>query len=139
RRSFDDLLEKAIVEADQSGQKAAIMLLDGRKFKEINDRYGHDAGDAVIKEMAMRLQNSMGPGQTAARLGGDEMGIILPSIDSEKEAEAMAKRLIRSFEAPLSYNGVDIQIGAGIGIAIYPDHAATEKQLVKRADLALYE
>lgn len=139
RRSFDDLLEKAIVEADQFGQKAAIMLLDGRKFKEINDRYGHDAGDAVIKEMAMRLQNSMGPGQTAARLGGDEMGIILPSIDSVKEAEAMAKRLIRSFEAPLSYNGVDIQIGAGIGIAIYPDHAATEKQLVKRADLALYE
>ncbi|CEG21394.1 putative diguanylate cyclase YegE [Planococcus massiliensis] len=139
RRTFDDQLEKALLEAKQSGKKAAIMLLDGRKFKEINDRYGHDAGDAVIIEMAMRLQNAMGPGQTAARLGGDEMGVILPAIDSEKTAEEMAQRILQSFEAPLSYNGVDIQIGAGIGIAIYPDNAVTEKQLIKRADMALYE
>lgn len=139
RRTFDEQLEKAILEAKQSGKKAAILMLDGRKFKEINDQFGHDAGDAVIKEMAMRLQVSMGPGQTAARLGGDEMGVILPAIDSELAAEDMAKRIIQSFEAPLSYNGVDIQIGAGIGIAIYPDHATTEKQLIKRADMALYE
>ncbi|UJF26770.1 PAS domain S-box protein [Planococcus sp. 107-1] len=139
RRTFDERLEKAVLEANQTGKKAAILMLDGRKFKEINDRFGHDAGDAVIKEMAMRLQGSMGPGQTAARLGGDEMGVILPAIDSMLPAEEMAKRIIQSFEAPLNYNGVDIQIGAGIGIAIYPDHATTEKQLIKRADMALYE
>ncbi|GKW45972.1 PAS domain S-box protein [Planococcus sp. NCCP-2050] len=139
RRTFDERLEKAVLEANQTGKKAAILMLDGRKFKEINDRFGHDAGDAVIKEMAMRLQGSMRPGQTAARLGGDEMGVILPAIDSMLAAEDMAKRIIQSFEAPLSYNGVDIQIGAGIGIAIYPDHATTEKQLIKRADMALYE
>ena len=67
------------------------------------------------------------------------MGVILPAIDSMLPAEEMAKRIIQSFEAPLNYNGVDIQIGAGIGIAIYPDHATTEKQLIKRADMALYE
>lgn len=139
RRTFDERLEKAVLEANQTGKKAAILMLDGRKFKEINDRFGHDAGDAVIKEMAMRLQVSMGPGQTAARLGGDEMGVILPAIDSEMAAEDMAKRIIQSFEAPLNYNGLDIKIGAGIGIAIYPDHATTEKQLIKRADMALYE
>lgn len=139
RRTFDEQLEKAVLEAKQSSKKAAILMLDGRKFKEINDRFGHDAGDEVIKEMAMRLQVSIGPGQTAARLGGDEMGVILPAIDSEVAAEDMAKRIIQSFESPLSYNGVNIQIGAGIGIAIYPDHATTEKQLIKRADMALYE
>lgn len=139
RRTFDDRLEKAILDADQSGKKVAVLMLDGRKFKEINDRFGHDAGDAVIKEMAARLQSCMDSGQTAARLGGDEMGVILPNVDSAKTAEEMAKQIIRSFETPLGYNGVDIQIGAGIGIAIYPDHATTEKQLIKRADMALYE
>src|SRR5690606_10976839 len=98
RRTFDERLEKAVLEANQTGKKAAILMLDGRKFKEINDRFGHDAGDAVIKEMAMRLQGSMGPGQTAARLGGDEMGVILPAIDSMLPAEEMAKRIIQSFE-----------------------------------------
>lgn len=139
RRTFDDQLEKAILQAKTAGKKVAVLMLDGRKFKQINDRFGHDAGDAVIKEMALRLESCMDPGQTAARLGGDEMGVILPAIDSVEAVEEMAERIIQSFKAPLRYNGVDIQIGAGIGISLYPDHATTEKQLVKYADMALYE
>lgn len=139
RRTFDERLEKAILEAKRCGKKTAILMLDGRKFKQINDQFGHDAGDAVIKEMALRLQSFMEPGQTAARLGGDEMGVILPDIESVEAAEEMAKRILASLNLPLRYNGVDIQIGAGIGIAVYPDHAVTEKQLIKYADMALYE
>lgn len=114
-------------------------MLDGRKFKQINDQFGHDAGDAVIKEMAVRLQASIRSGDTVARLGGDEMGIILPEIDSVETAENTAKRILKSFEDPLKFNGFNIRIGAGIGISLYPDDAVNEKQLVKYADMALYE
>lgn len=139
RRTFDDELTKAIHQADASGNKVAVLMLDGRKFKQINDQFGHDAGDAVIKEMAERLQSCIRPIDTVARLGGDEMGIVFPELDSIEIAENTAKRILKSFESPLVYNGAEITIGAGIGLSIYPDNAHTEKQLLKCADMALYE
>lgn len=139
RRTFDDKLQKAIDQAKRSGKKVAILMLDGRKFKQINDRFGHDAGDAVIKEMAKRLQDCVRPIDTAARLGGDEMGVVMPELDSEEEAENMAQRILKSFETPLVFNGFEIKIGAGIGISLYPGHTLNEKQLIKYADMALYE
>lgn len=139
RRTFDDQLQKAIQQADQIDKKVAVLMLDGRKFKQINDRFGHDAGDAVIKEMATRLEPCIRPIDTAARLGGDEMGVILPELESIEVAEETAKRILKSFETPVIFNGYKIEMGAGIGISLYPDNAATEKQLVKTADMALYE
>ncbi|MGB6407223.1 MAG: sensor domain-containing diguanylate cyclase [Planococcus donghaensis] len=139
RRSFDDKLEKAVLQANRTNKKIAVLMLDGRKFKKINDQFGHDAGDAVIKEMATRLQASIRPSDTAARLGGDEMGVILPEIDSIDVAVATAEQILKSYETPVFFNGQKITMGAGIGISIYPDDAANEKQLIKHADLALYE
>jgi diguanylate cyclase (GGDEF)-like protein/PAS domain S-box-containing protein len=139
RRTFDNRLQAAIHQAKQSGKKVAVLLMDGRKFKQINDRFGHDAGDAVIKEMAIRLQACVRPIDTAARLGGDEMGVVLPEIDSLKIAVETAKRILQSYEAPFKFNGSEIKIGAEIGISLYPDHSANEKQLIKYADMALYE
>ena len=139
RRTFDDKLQKAIQQADESGKKVGVLMLDGRKFKQINDRFGHDAGDAVIKEMAQRLKSCLRPIDTPARLGGDEMGAIFPELDSIELVEETAKRILKSFETPLLFNGFEIAIGVGIGLAIYPDDAANEKQLVKCADTALYK
>ncbi|MFD1032639.1 PAS domain S-box protein [Metaplanococcus flavidus] len=139
RRTFDNELQKAIHQADASGKKVAILMLDGHKFKQINDLYGHDAGDGVIQEMAARLVDCVHPLGTAARLGGDEMGVVLPEIESLETAENMAKQILKSYEKPLSCNGVDIKIGVGIGISLYPDHSTNERQLIKFADLALYE
>ncbi|ANU14411.1 PAS domain S-box protein [Planococcus halocryophilus] len=139
RRSFDEKLEKAVLQANRTNKKIAVLMLDGRKFKKINDQFGHDAGDAVIKEMATRLQASIRFGDTAARLGGDEMGVILPEIDSVDIAIATAEQILKSYETPVLFNGHEITMGAGIGISIYPDDAANEKQLIKHADLALYE
>lgn len=139
RRTFDDRLQKAIQQAERSDKKVAVLMLDGRKFKQINDQFGHDAGDAVIKEMATRLQASIRPHDTAARLGGDEMGVVLPDITSVEFAEETAIRILTSFQQPFNFNGSDIKMGAGIGISIYPDHATDEKYLIKYADLALYE
>lgn len=139
RRTFDDKLQKAIQQADESGKKVGVLMLDGRKFKQINDRFGHDAGDAVIKEMAQRLKSCLRPIDTPARLGGDEMGAVFPELDSIELVEETAKRILKSFETPLLFNGFEIAIGVGIGLAIYPDDAANEKQLVKCADTALYK
>ncbi|WP_422124494.1 PAS domain S-box protein [Planococcus sp. X10-3] len=139
RRTFDDKLQMAIHQANSSGKKVAVLMLDGHKFKQINDQFGHDAGDAVIQEMAARLQSCVRLPGTAARLGGDEMGVIFPGIESPDEAEELAKQILNSFKKPFSFNGVDIKIGAGIGISLYPDHSTNERQLIKFADLALYE
>ncbi|MEZ0481206.1 PAS domain S-box protein [Planococcus sp. SSTMD024] len=139
RRTFDDKLEQAIRQADASQKKVGVLMLDGRKFKKINDQFGHDAGDAVIKEMAQRLASCVRPVDTPARLGGDELGVVFPELDSIELAEEAAKRILEAFETPLLFNGFEIPIGIGIGLAIYPDHADTEKQLIKCADMALYK
>ncbi|WP_203333577.1 PAS domain S-box protein [Planococcus beigongshangi] len=139
RRTFDDKLEKALNQAQTSGKKVAVIMLDGHKFKQINDQFGHDAGDAVIREMALRLEQCVYSKGTAARLGGDEMSVILPEIDSLDEAEDMAIQILKSYEPPILFNGAEIKISVGIGIALYPDHSTNEKQLIKSADTALYE
>lgn len=139
RRIFDDRLQVALHQANRSKMKVAVMMLDGSKFKHINDTYGHDAGDAVIVEMAKRLQSCVRESDTVARMGGDEMAIILPELNSVEEAIDIAQRIIHSFEAPISYHDVEIKMGAGIGIALYPDHSIDKKTLVTMADEALYK
>ena len=139
RRNFDDKLQTAIHQANRSGKKVAILLLDGRKFKQINDKFGHDAGDAVIKEMAKRLQACVRSIDTAARLGGDEMGVILPELDSLEVVEDIARRILKSYREPFNFNGYEIKMGVGIGISLYPDDSVNEKKLMKYADMALYE
>jgi diguanylate cyclase (GGDEF)-like protein/PAS domain S-box-containing protein len=138
RRTFDDRLDMAIHQAKRSKKKVAVMMLDGRKFKMINDTFGHDAGDAVIKEFARRIQKSVRETDTVSRLGGDEMGMILTELDSMETAEVIAKRILHSLDKPLNFNNNEITLEAGIGIAFYPDHSVDKRQLVKHADEALY-
>lgn len=139
RRTFDDRLEHTIHQANQLKRKVALMLIDGHRFKMINDNYGHDIGDAVIKEMARRILESVRKTDTVARIGGDEMAVILPNLNSVDEAEEIAKRILQSFEEPLHFNNNIIKMGAGIGIAIYPEHSNDKRKLIKFADEALYE
>lgn len=139
RRTFDERFNMAILQANRSNKKVAVMMLDGRRFKSINDTFGHDAGDAVLKEMAKRLKTSVRQTDTVARLGGDEMGIILPEIETIATAEDIVQRIIASFKEPLYFKDHEIVFGAGIGIAFYPDHSVDKKQLIKYADDALYE
>jgi len=126
RRAFDEQLNIAVNQADRSNKKVAIMMIDGQKFKKINDTYGHDPGDAVIKEMARRIQNSVHETDTVARLGGDEFAVILPELESQQMAENIAKRIIRSFEAPFFFGDEEIKMGAGLGISFYPEHSANK-------------
>lgn len=139
RRVFDKELEQAMAQADHSDKKIAVLMLDGQGFKQINDTHGHDAGDAVIKEMGHRLQSSVPANAVVTRRGGDEMAVILPDIDSVKAAEDTALQIIQAFDVPFYFSGVKIQIGAGIGISFYPEDTEDKNLLVTYADRALYK
>ncbi len=138
RRAFDDRLQDLI---DTEGQESslALLLVDGNQFKQINDTYGHDAGDAVIVEMAKRLSTSVRQNDLVARLGGDEIGILLEQIRTHDQIEAIIDRIIEAFKEPFLYKLATIPIEIALGIALYPQDAQDKKALFIAADNALYE
>jgi diguanylate cyclase (GGDEF)-like protein/PAS domain S-box-containing protein len=139
RRVFHKQLQAAINEAALNNKKVAVMMVDGWKFKQINDTYGHVTGDAVIVEMGKRIRANVRKQDTVARIGGDEIAILLPNIESQQIAEEIAKRIIQSFTSPFFFNGTCIHMGISIGMALYPDHTLDMNTLIKYADKALYE
>lgn len=138
RRYFNDRLDFALENAKKLKKKVAVMLIDCHKLKKINDSFGHDAGDVAIKEMGMRLESCIREQDTAARIGGDEFGVIVTDLESADGAIEVAKRILRSLETPFTYRKRKINLEAGIGIAIFPDHATEKNRLFRYADKALY-
>jgi diguanylate cyclase (GGDEF)-like protein len=134
RRVFHKQLQAAL-----NNKKVAVMMVDGWKFKQINDTYGHVTGDAVIVEMGKRIRANVRKQDTVARIGGDEIAILLPNIESQQIAEEIAKRIIQSFTSPFFFNGTCIHMGISIGMTLYPDHTLDMNMLIKYADKALYE
>lgn len=139
RRLFEDHLDLAINQARRSNKMVGVLLIDGNGFKQVNDTFGHRAGDLVIKEMANRLSTCVRDTDTVGRIGGDEMGIILPEIESEEVAINIANRVIEAIEKPVFYKDHRISIGAGVGIAFYPQHATHKRKLMRLTDEALYK
>jgi diguanylate cyclase (GGDEF)-like protein len=128
----------AISHARRTGQKAAFMFIDLDGFKEINDRYGHDAGDSVLKEVAQRLKAAVRSADTAARIGGDEFVIILVDLAQAHFAGEVAEKILKALAVPIGYGRHQISVGASIGIAVFPDHADELDELKKSADKAMY-
>ena len=133
-----ETLEQAIEEARRGEGRLALMLMDLDRFKEVNDTFGHQFGDALLKQVAFRLQNQMHDGDTVARLGGDEFAVVLPHLDHSDAAAAMAKRILHTLEQPFVIDSQVLEVGASIGIAIYPDHGTDGRTLQRRADVAMY-
>jgi diguanylate cyclase (GGDEF)-like protein len=135
RVRFGEALIEAMLRGRERGGSIAVMDLDG--FKEINDRYGHDAGDAVLVEIGRRLSAAARPGEIVARLGGDEFGLIF----GPDSAEAVRQRLDAVLErgmAPVSIDGALVSVGAIVGLASWPQHGDGPETLQQNADLALY-
>jgi diguanylate cyclase (GGDEF)-like protein len=109
--------------ARASGRGTALLYLDLDRFKQVNDTRGHDVGDRVLVEAALRMQGAVRANDTVARLGGDEFAIILPSLDDRSVAENLAKRLVSELARPYYINNTPSSIGVSIGIAIHPDDA----------------
>ena len=139
RGVFHRRLGIAIREANGTNTRAAVILVDVDHFKQINDSLGHDTGDAMLCNFAQKLRSVMRKSDMVARLGGDEFGIVLSGIRRDDQIAAIVQSLNERLHEPVEHNGRHIECRASIGVAIYPDHAATPEGLTKCSDLALAE
>ncbi|HZQ35198.1 MAG TPA: EAL domain-containing protein, partial [Dehalococcoidia bacterium] len=132
-----DRLEQALHVAQRQGDALALLFLDLDRFKEINDTFGHHAGDLVLQEIGRRLPQVLRESDTVARLGGDEFAVILPEA-SAATAHIAAEKLLVALARPCTVEGYRLDVGASIGIALYPDHAGDVANLMRCADIAMY-
>ena len=136
---FTDRLNMAIKRAKRSQKMVAIMVLDLDYFKDVNDRWGHAAGDLLLKEVADRLADKVRDTDTVARQGGDEFSVALSSLNNFDEARQVAEKIVSSFYQPFHLDAIDAYVTASLGIAMYPDHGDNIDSLINKADKAMYE
>jgi diguanylate cyclase (GGDEF)-like protein len=122
----------------RSARRAAILFLDLDHFKNVNDRFGHGAGDDVLRAIGERLREAIRPGDTAARLGGDEFAVLLEEVDGEDEAMVVAHRLLESLAEPMKIGDHSPRLAASIGFALSGVAGDTAEDLVRNADIAMY-
>ena len=138
RAEFRNRFVDMSASAQRHAQSLVLMLLDLDRFKEVNDRLGHPAGDALLQQAAHRMRTVLRDTDFIARLGGDEFVVLLPDAESPQEAGPVAEKLVESLAHPFGISQREVQIGASIGLAAYPQDASDLDQLVMKADLALY-
>ena len=138
RALFEDRLRLGMSVCKREGRHLAVLVLDMDGLKPINDRHGHRAGDAAIREIAARIVAETRESDTVARLGGDEFGVILSEIDARASAHAVVQRIRARCNQPFVFDGKSFPIGASMGAAIYPDDADEPHDLVEKADQAMY-
>lgn len=138
RSFFNTTLESAMLRAKSSGKLLAVLFLDMDHFKEINDTYGHDVGDEVLKAFSSRIKKSIRETDTAARFGGDEFVVLLDEITHQDNAINVAQKIIENMQNhPFTFKDVKINISTSIGIAIFNDKNVQANELIKQADNAL--
>ncbi|MFH1217195.1 MAG: EAL domain-containing protein [Pseudomonadota bacterium] len=133
-----DRLEQAIHSAMRDKEKIALFILDLDRFKEINDTLGHYSGDRLLKQVALRLRGTMRQSDTLARLGGDEFAILLPTIKASGDVDIVRRKIQSVFKTPFVLEGLKLEVQAGIGAAIYPDHGRDMDSIMQKADMAMY-
>ena len=139
RRMLFDRLDRALSQAKRFARSLAIMFLDLDHFKQINDTLGHDAGDELLKEVAMRLETCVRSGDTVARQGGDEFIIVLAEIAEPADAARVAEKIVKALAEPVCVADRMLQVTTSIGIAVYPINGADDvRELLKKADKAMY-
>ncbi|MBB4002263.1 MAG: EAL domain-containing protein [Aurantimonas endophytica] len=139
RTLFQERLEFAVSRSRDDGSRTRVFLLDLDGFKDVNDTLGHHAGDELLKVVAKRLESSAGTRRLAARIGGDEFAVLDETPDGTEASLEFARRLIAFLSCPYAIEGKQIDIGVSIGIAEHAGDARHPEDLLKRADLALYQ
>lgn len=139
RTLFADRLEQSCARARRSGDPFAVVMIDLDRFKEINDSFGHAAGDAVLVTIGRRLREHLREVDTIARLGGDEFAILLQNVDGEESALAVATKLTEMIEQPIVHGGRMLHVGGSIGMALCPLLGFSPESLLAAADEAMYE
>jgi diguanylate cyclase (GGDEF)-like protein len=131
-------LQQAIIVAKRERKSVALMMMDLDRFKEINDTMGHHSGDLVLQAVASRLRSTLRQSDTVARLGGDEFAMVLPGIGGKDSAILAAQKILNAVQMPISLEGRNLDIGASLGIVLYPDQGEETGLLLQRADVAMY-
>jgi len=138
RPQMSQLLDKMLSAPQKMNRCCAVMLIDLDRFKQVNDTRGHPVGDALLRQVAQRLERTVSQAGRVGRLGGDEFQVVIPNQTDPARLTHMAKDIIRSLSEPYSVDGQTIIIGASIGIAVAPEDGTSAEDLVRNADLALY-
>lgn len=138
RAFFNELLLNALKEAEHNNNKVALFFLDIDKFKKINDTYGHEYGDLLLKEVASRLGTSIKDRDVASRLAGDEFVIFVTQLSQREEIDVFIENLFANLTTPIQINNITISPSFSIGISIYPDDCDNAEKLIHQADLAMY-
>ncbi len=132
-------LEHCIELSTRERKLAALLMLDLDRFKDVNDSFGHLAGDELLQQVARRLTSRLRGVDTVTRLGGDEFALLLEDLSHPQDAALVAAEIVSALSEPWHLsNGAEIRIGVSIGISLYPDHGTTSEQLLQHADAALY-
>lgn len=138
RRLFKNRLAKSVKSAQRTNTSIALLFLDLDQFKRINDTLGHDMGDALLKEIARRLDHNVRENDTVSRIGGDEFTILLTDVNNTNDVRIVADKILRSLSRPFMLNGQEIISTVSIGITMTPEDSVEPNILMKNADLAMY-
>ena len=139
RTQFLERAGELLASRRRADHKVAVLLMDLDHFKEVNDTLGHHTGDELLQEVGRRLRGLTRTDDIAARLGGDEFALLLTDVLDQEQALAAAHRLIEGLRAPVRLHGVDLEIQCSVGVAVSPDHGTDVKELLQRADVAMYD
>jgi diguanylate cyclase (GGDEF)-like protein len=131
-------LRRTLSRARRKDTQAAVFFLDLDGFKDVNDTLGHDAGDALLRQVAVRLRGSVRDTDTVARLGGDEFAVVLEDLERQDGATLLAQRILNSFATPFRFEDTEVVTSTSIGIAMFPHNGTDVETLLKCADSAMY-
>ncbi|WP_084605371.1 two-component system response regulator [Psychromonas aquimarina] len=136
---FHQQLERAMERAKRRRRKVALLFIDLDRFKNINDSLGHEIGDCLLREVAARFRREIRNYDMVARLGGDEFAIILDAVENVQEALCFIRRIVALFELPFYLKNKMLYVEASIGISLYPDNGDSGEELLRNADMAMYQ
>ena len=138
RRLFRDRLDQEVRKAARSGRQVALLFIDLDRFKQVNDLFGHDAGDLLLAQCANRIRGCVRESDTVARLGGDEFTVILSSPESPARVEHVCQKILQTLESPFPIGKEVAYMSGSIGVTLYPNDATTSEELIRKADQAMY-
>jgi diguanylate cyclase (GGDEF)-like protein len=139
RTMFSVALNQALHEAQRHARRFALLFVDLDRFKHINDTLGHATGDALLKDVALRLGEALRAGDMVARLGGDEFVVLIKDLQNEKHVEIVAEKILAAIAVPLQFSGHELRVTCSVGVSIYPGDGEDAQTLMKNADIAMYQ
>jgi diguanylate cyclase (GGDEF)-like protein len=139
RTLFRDRLELSLIQAKRNNSELAVMFVDLDRFKLVNDTLGHIKGDKLLQQVSGRLKDSLRRGDTLARLGGDEFTLLIPDLRDRQDAGVIAEKFLKCLQEPFILDGHEVHVSASIGIAVYPSDGETIDDLIRHADIAMYQ